>query len=52
MGIDFLRRAYGFALNGDRAPGKAHSKGLTVNQIVEIFPDEETATKWFENIME
>ena len=31
-----------------KAPGKANRNGLTVVQIVEMFPDEETATKWFE----
>ena len=31
-----------------KAPGKAARNGLTVVQLVEMFPTEETATKWFE----
>ena len=31
-----------------KAPGKAFRDGLTVIQIVDMFPDEETAIKWFE----
>ncbi|MCY4258857.1 MAG: hypothetical protein OXC91_01155 [Rhodobacteraceae bacterium] len=30
------------------APGKAFRKGLSLMEIVEMFPDEETAVKWFE----
>lgn len=29
-------------------PGKAHRKGITLFQIAEMFPDEDTATKWIE----
>ena len=32
-----------------KAPGKAFRNGLTVVQIVEMFPNEATATKWFES---
>ena len=31
-----------------KAPGKASRNGLTIVQLVEMFPNEETATKWFE----
>ena len=33
------------AFNG---PGKAHREGLTIIALLELFPDEATATKWFE----
>ena len=32
-----------------KAPGKSHRKGLTVLQLLELFPNEEVATKWFED---
>ena len=31
-----------------KAPGKTHRKGITVLELLEMFPDEETATEWFE----
>ena len=31
-----------------KAPGKAFRDGLTIVQLVEMFPDESTATKWLE----
>lgn len=31
-----------------KAPGKSHREGLTVIQLLQMFPDEEAATKWFE----
>ena len=30
------------------APGKAHREGITLITLMEMFPDEEAATKWFE----
>ena len=33
-----------------RGPGKADRKGISLLQLVEMFPDEEAATKWFELI--
>ena len=30
-----------------KAPGKAYRKGITVKQIVRMFPDDETAERWF-----
>ena len=30
------------------APGKANRKGITVVELADMFPDEETARKWFE----
>ena len=33
------------------APGKAFRKSLSMMDIVRLFPDEDTATKWFEFIL-
>ena len=33
------------------APGKAHREGITVVQLADMFPDEDTATAWFESQM-
>ena len=33
-----------------KAPGKAHRAGITMLELADMFPDEETATKWFEAI--
>ena len=30
-----------------KAPGKAHRKGITLIEVMNMFPDEVTATKWF-----
>ena len=30
------------------APGKSHRKGITVVELADMFPDEESARKWFE----
>lgn len=32
-----------------KAPGKSSRKGIGVMELLEMFPDEESATKWFEN---
>jgi transposase-like protein len=32
-----------------KAPGKSNRKGIGVMELLEMFPDEEAATKWFEN---
>ncbi len=32
-----------------KAPGKSSRKGIGVMELLEMFPDEEAATKWFEN---
>ena len=32
-----------------KAPGKTHRKGIAVLQLLEMFPDEEISTKWFEH---
>lgn len=34
-----------------RAPGKAHRRGISLLELAEMFPDEETARKWFEAIV-
>ncbi len=34
-----------------KAPGKAHRKGLTLIQIMEMFPSEEAANKWFRKVL-
>ena len=31
-----------------KAPGKAHREGITVMELSDMFPDEKTATAWFE----
>ena len=33
-----------------KASGKAHSEGLTLIQLMEMFPDEESAVRWFESV--
>ena len=35
----------------EKAPGKAHREGLTVVQLMDMFPTEEAATEWFESII-
>ena len=34
-----------------KSPGKAHREGMTLVQLLETFPDEATATKWFEDVV-
>ncbi len=34
-----------------KAPGKAHREGLTVVQLMDMFPTEEAATEWFESVI-
>lgn len=34
-----------------KAPGKSHCEGITLVQLMEMFPDETAATKWFENVV-
>ena len=34
-----------------KAPGKAHREGITLLQLADIFPDEQTARDWFEGIL-
>ena len=33
-----------------RAPGKHYRKGLTVLQLMELFPDDQAAERWFERV--
>ena len=33
-----------------KAPGKAHRKGISMVELNELFPDEESAVRWFEAI--
>ena len=47
---------YSIVLKGDmvmakKAPGKAHREGLTVVELMDMFPTEEAATEWFESII-
>ena len=35
---------------GQKAPGKAFRKGITLLEITEMFPDEAAAVRWFEEI--
>ncbi len=34
-----------------KAPGKAHREGLTLIQLMDMFPTEEAASKWFESVL-
>ena len=34
-----------------KAPGKAHREGLTIVQLMDMFPTEEAATAWFESVI-
>lgn len=34
-----------------KAPGKAFRKGITMIELAQMFPDEEAARKWFEDII-
>ena len=34
-----------------KAPGKAHREGLTIIQLMDMFPTEEAATAWFEAVI-
>lgn len=34
-----------------KAPGKAHREGLNLFQVMDMFPDEESARTWFEGIV-
>lgn len=33
-----------------KAPGKSHRKGIGIMEVMDMFPDEETAVEWFESI--
>ena len=33
------------------APGKSHRKGMTIVQLMDMFPTEESATEWFESVV-
>ena len=34
-----------------KAPGKTHRKGLTIVQLMDMFPTEKAATAWFESVI-
>ena len=34
-----------------KAPGKAHREGVTLVQLMDMFPDETTAKEWFESVI-
>ena len=34
-----------------KAPGKSHRKGITLLELARMFPGEESAKQWFENIL-
>ncbi len=34
-----------------KAPGKAHREGLTIVELMDMFPTEEAATEWFESVI-
>ena len=33
------------------APGRAHREGMSIIELMEMFPSEEIATKWFESVV-
>ena len=33
-----------------RAPGKAHREGIPITKLISMFPDDDSARTWFENI--
>ena len=33
-----------------KAPGKSHREGITLVELMDMFPTEEAATKWFEDV--
>ena len=33
-----------------KAPGKAHRVGISIMELAEMFPDEDSAVAWFEAI--
>ena len=33
-----------------KAPGKSHRKGISIIELAEMFPDEASAVKWFEDV--
>ena len=34
-----------------KSPGKSHREGLTLVQLIEMFPTEDAATEWFESVV-
>lgn len=34
-----------------KAPGKSHREGITIVELMDMFPTEEAATKWFESVI-
>ena len=34
-----------------KAPGKAHREGMTIVQLMDMFPTEDTAREWFESVI-
>ena len=34
-----------------KGPGKAHREGISIMELADIFPDEATATAWFESVI-
>lgn len=34
-----------------KSPGKAHRAGITLLALMEMFPDEESSTRWFESLI-
>ena len=34
-----------------KAPGKAHRDGITVIELMDMFPDEAAAAAWFEDVL-
>ena len=36
---------------GKKAPGKPHREGITIVELMDMFPTEEAATAWFEDVI-
>ncbi len=36
---------------GQKGPGKAHREGISLFELTEMFPDEQSAAKWFESLV-
>ena len=37
-------------MGSQKAPGKAYRRGISILEITDMFPDNEAARKWFENV--
>ncbi len=47
----WLAFRYAYLMASYKSPGKAHSDGLPLIQLMDMFPTEEAATAWFEEVL-